>query len=68
MDFILSFNFSHTVGAEAKFARQTAIAKMGYRPLLLAAAEDLFEVLWNKPTECMVAEAPKEDAPAMGSG
>lgn len=48
MDFILSFNFSHMVGAEAKFALQTAIAKMGYRPPLLATAEDLLEVLWNK--------------------
>lgn len=50
VDFILSFNFSHMVGAEAKFALQTAIAKMGYRPPLLVTAEDLLEVLWNKQT------------------
>ena len=48
VDFILSFNFSHMVGAEAKFALQTAIAKMGYRPPLLVTAEDFLEVLWNK--------------------
>ncbi len=48
MDYILSFNFSHMVGAETKFVLQTAIAKMGYRPPLLVTAEDLLEVLWNK--------------------
>ncbi len=50
VDFILSFNFSHMVGVEAKFALQTAIAKMGFRPPLLVTAEDFLEVLWNKKT------------------
>ena len=50
MDFILSFNFSHMVGAQAKFALQTTIAKLGFRPPLLITAEDLLEVLWNKQT------------------
>jgi len=47
MDFILSFNFSHMVGAEAKFALQTNIAKLGYKPPLLVTADDLLEALWN---------------------
>jgi len=47
MDFILSFNFSHMVGAEAKFSLQTAIAKLGYKPPLLVTADDLLEALWN---------------------
>lgn len=47
MDYILSFNFSHMVGAEAKFALQTAIAQLGYKPPLLVTADDLLEALWN---------------------
>jgi hypothetical protein len=47
MDFILSFNFSHMVGAEAKFSLQTTIAKLGYKPPLLVTADDLLESLWN---------------------
>ncbi len=49
MDYILSFNFSHMVGAEAKFALQTAIAQLGYKPPLLVTAGDLLEEIWNEP-------------------
>jgi hypothetical protein len=49
MDYILSFNFSHMVGAEAKFSLQTAIAQLGYKPPLLVTADDLLEALWNNP-------------------
>jgi hypothetical protein len=47
MDFILSFNFSHMVGFQAKFALQTTVAKLGYKPPLLVTADDLLETLWN---------------------
>jgi len=47
MDFILSFNFSHMVGVQAKFALQTAVANLGYKPPLLVTADDLLEALWN---------------------
>jgi predicted nucleic acid-binding protein len=49
MDYILSFNFSHMVGVEAKFVLQTAIAQLGYKPPLLVTADDLLEELWNDP-------------------
>jgi hypothetical protein len=47
MDFSLSFNFAHMVGAESKFLLQTAIANLGYKPPLLVTADDLLEAIWN---------------------
>jgi predicted nucleic acid-binding protein len=47
MDYILSFNFAHMVGAESKFLLQTAIASLGYKPPYLVTADDLLEAIWN---------------------
>ena len=45
MDYIVSLNFSHMVGAQAKFALQTQIQNLGFKPPLLVTPDDLLEIL-----------------------
>jgi hypothetical protein len=41
--YIVSWNFSHMVGPQAKRQLEKAISSLGYEPPLLATPEEIFE-------------------------
>ena len=43
MKYIVSWNFSHMVGPQAKRQLEKAISSLGYEPPLLATPEEIFE-------------------------